>query len=140
MHRLSVLAIATLCFGAAALHVWGSQTSVNAANTYLGFDRNIYPGDEAMTELRKTFSYTSYWLSAPPGEKENTWRGKRSFLRSKGFGFLVLYRGRDSAELKTNSLATRQGVSDATSAIASAQREGFSPGTILFLDIEEGGR
>ena len=102
MHRLTVLALFALCFGAATLYPCGAQTSANAAHTYLGFDRNIYPGDGAMTELRKTFSYTSYWLSAPPGEKENTWRGKRDFLRSKGFGFLVLYRGRDTTEVKTN--------------------------------------
>ena len=38
-----------------------------------------------------------------------------------------------------NSLAAF-GRQDATAAIAAAQREGFPPGTILFLDQEEGGR
>jgi len=41
-----------------------------ASRSYLGFDRNIYPGDEALPILRKTFSFTSYWLSPPPGEKD----------------------------------------------------------------------
>src|SRR5712692_5001349 len=63
--------------------------------SYLGFDRNIYPGDAALPVLRKTFTFTSYWLSPPPGEKTNTWSGKRELLRSQGFGFVVLFRGRE---------------------------------------------
>src|SRR5712692_7294454 len=67
--------------------------------SYLGFDRNIYPRDAALPVLRKTFAFTSYWLGPPPGEKTNTWHGKRELLRSQGFGFLVLYRGPESREL-----------------------------------------
>lgn len=109
-------------------------------SAYLGFDRDLYPGDAAMAELRKTFSFTGYWLSPPPGEKENTWRGKRKFLRSHGFGFLVLYRGPLSRELETDDAAAQKGISGARSAIAAARQEGFRPLTIIFLDIEEGGR
>src|ERR1700759_5268198 len=29
---------------------------------FLGFDRNIYPGDDAMPILRKTFSYAGFWV------------------------------------------------------------------------------
>jgi len=112
----------------------------SAQRSYLGFDRNIYPGDDAMPVLRKTFAYTSYWLSPPPGEKTNTWHGKRELLRSQGFGFLVLYRGRDSSELKTEAAAKSKGAQDGKDAVASAKAEGFPSGTIVFLDIEEGGR
>ncbi|HEX6465839.1 MAG TPA: hypothetical protein VFZ99_00960, partial [Terriglobales bacterium] len=42
---------------------------------YLGFDRNLYPGDENLALLRKTFSFTGYWLNNPPGEQSNTWLG-----------------------------------------------------------------
>ena len=45
------------------------------AQTYLGFDRNDYPGDANLKSLRQTFSYTGYWLNNPPGEKTNTWAG-----------------------------------------------------------------
>jgi hypothetical protein len=107
---------------------------------YLGFDRNIYPGDAALPMLRKTFAFSSYWLSPPPGEKTNTWTGKRELLRSNGFGFLVLYRGPDSRELKTDAAAKSKGARDAEDTVASAKGEGFSTGTIVFLDIEEGGR
>jgi hypothetical protein len=114
----------------------GSQQS----HSYLGFDRNIYPGDDALPILRKTFSFASYWLSPPPGEKTNSWFGKRELLRSQGFGFLVLYRGGDSRELKNEAEAKRNGTQDAKDAAATANAEGFSRGTIIFLDIEEGGR
>jgi glycoside hydrolase-like protein len=107
---------------------------------YLGFDRNVYPGDAALPILRKTFAFSSYWLSPPPGEKTNTWTGKRELLRSLDFGFLVLYRGPDSRELKTHATAKTKGTRDGEDTVASARAEGFSAGTIVFLDIEEGGR
>ena len=111
-----------------------------AGAAYLGFDRNVYPGDAGMVVLRRTFAFSSYWLSPPPGEKTNTWRGKRELLRAQGFGFLVLYRGRDTAEFKKTGDAQVKGASDAAAATASAKAEGFPSGTIIFLDIEEGGR
>src|SRR5215475_1496147 len=97
-----------------------------AASAYLGFDRNIYPGDDAMVILRKTFTYTSYWIGPPPGEKTNTWSGKRDYLRSQGFGFLVLFRGRETRELKTAAQAAQKSAQDATDAIANVKKEGFS--------------
>jgi hypothetical protein len=117
-----------------------TQEASAPTHSYLGFDRNIYPGDAMMPILRKTFTFTSYWLSAPPGEKTNTWHGKRELLRSQGFGFLVLYRGRDSRELKSAALAKTFGSRDAKNATAAATSEGFPKDTIIFLDIEEGGR
>jgi hypothetical protein len=108
--------------------------------SYLGFDRDLYPGDAAFPTLRKTFAFTGYWLSPPPTEKTTTWIGKRNFLRNSGFGFLVLFRGRDSREFKKNSDGPAKGSLDATAAAATAKKEGFPAGTIIFLDIEEGGR
>jgi len=119
-----------------------STSSPAAARSYLGFDRNEYPGDAAMKMLRHDFAYTSFWLSPPPGDKtnKNTWTGKREFLRAQDFGFVVLYRGRDAHELKTEARAKELGTMDARSAASSAKAEGFSAGTIIFLDIEDGGR
>ena len=111
-----------------------------AARSYLGFDRNLYPGDDALPILRKTFSFASYWLSPPPGERTNTWKGKRELLLSHGFGFLILYRGRESRELQNEAAAKRIGIQDAKNGAAAAKAEGFASGAIIFLDIEEGGR
>src|SRR6266568_7982226 len=106
--------------------------------SYLGFDRNDYPGDASLQVLRRTFSYAGYWLNNPPGESGNGWTGKRQMLDSVGFGFLVLFNGRLDKNLKHNAAALGQ--SDGQAAAASARREGFPVRTIIFLDIEEGGR
>jgi hypothetical protein len=133
---VSALSFPSAFFTAAPIPHAGSEHS----RSYLGFDRNIYPGDAALPILRKTFVFTSYWLSPPPGEKRNTWKGKRELLLSQGFGFLVLYRGPDSGELKNENGAKERGSKDASEAAAAAKGEGFAAGTIIFLDIEEGGR
>jgi len=108
--------------------------------TYLGFDRNEYPGDANLKTLHQTFAYTGYWLNHPPGERTNTWVGRRAAVESAGFGFLVLFNGRLYAELKTVANATRLGRADARAAAAAARREGFPLATIIFLDQEQGGR
>jgi hypothetical protein len=109
------------------------------SHTYLGFDRNTYPGDAALNALRKTFSFSGYWLNNPPAETSNTWRGKREILNSNGFGFLLLFNGRLYKDLKTVARAKTIGTQDSAAAIAAAKREGFPAGAIIFLDQEQGG-
>jgi len=109
-------------------------------STYLGFDRNVYPGDANLKLLRQTFAYAGYWLNNPPGESSNSWAGHRAAVESAGFGFLVLFNGRLYAQLKTAPNAKRLGEADARAAAATAQREGFPAQTIIFLDQEQGGR
>jgi hypothetical protein len=108
--------------------------------SYLGFDRNTYPGDANLKALHQTFSYTGYWLNNPPGERTNTWTGHRAAVESAGFGFLVLFNGRLYAELKSVANAKKLGNSDAQAATAAARREGFPAQTVIFLDQEQGGR
>jgi hypothetical protein len=118
----------------------GQSTKNATQKAYLGFDRNEYPGDRNLAALRRTFSFTGYWLNPPPGAKNNTWAGKRKAVKEAGFGFLVLFNGRLDSELKKARDAAGLGQSDAAAAIASARREGFPKSTVLFLDQEEGGR
>jgi hypothetical protein len=112
---------------------------IKPPSNHLGFDRNIYPGDAAMGELRKTFSFTGYWLNAPPGATSSSWMGKRKLLRDKGFGFLVLSNGRTYAQLKKGD-PRALGMADGKEAARLAEVEGFPAKSILFLDQEEGGR
>jgi glycoside hydrolase-like protein len=110
--------------------------------TYLGFDANDYPGDDALPGLRRTFTFSGYWLNVPPGAKANSWTGKRAALLRNGFGFLILFNGRLSKELQPPVDPSDLGARDADLAVAAAQREGFSAETftVIYLDIEEGGR
>jgi hypothetical protein len=128
---LLVLAAAAMLLSARAFE--RSRQTV----TYLGFDRNDYPGDENLPALRKTFSFTGYWLNNPPGAKANGWRGKRETVQRAGFGFLLLFNGRSYAELKS---APNPGTSDGEAAAQAAKDEGFRRGSVIFLDQEEGGR
>ncbi len=128
------------CLLSAFLQTAGAQAKdPEEHKTYLGFDRNDYPGDENLAALRRTFSFAGYWLNVPPRAASNPWVGKRTAIRAAGFGFLVLFNGRLDAELKKADAAAL-GRSDAEAALAAARREGFRNRTVIFLDQEEGGR
>jgi hypothetical protein len=108
--------------------------------TYLGMDRNDYPGDANMQALRKTFAFTGYWLNNPPGVDRNSWRGKRASLQTMGYGFLILFNGREYKELKASGDAAGVGTRDAGVAVKAARADGFPNSAIIFLDQEQGGR
>lgn len=141
---LSILFISSI---AAVLILFSCRASTQptsqeqqAPRGYLGFDLNIFPGKDALPALRKTFSFSGYWLSPPPQGKTNNWLGQRELLRSQGFGFLLLYRGPLSRELKNEAAAAQRGTLDARNAASVAKSEGFPAQAIIFLDVEEGGR
>jgi len=139
---LFCLSVALLCSAVALVHITSVQQSIVAVapRSYLGFDRNDYPGDDALPILRKTFTFTSYWLSPPPGEKSSSWLGKRALLQAQGFGFLILFNGRETRSIKTSVEGKQKGQRDAKTAAELAQEEGFPHNSLIFLDIEEGGR
>ena len=119
----------------------GTKGNENSARkTYLGFDRNEYPGDAVLPALRQTFSFAGYWLNAPPGAKGTSWTGKRDAVKKAGLGFLLLFNGRLDAEIKKAACAAELGHSDGDTAVAAARHEGFPNGSVIFLDQEEGGR
>jgi hypothetical protein len=126
--------------GPAAADYAPVQSATDSPRTYLGFDVNEYPGDDALPALKQTFAFAGYWLNVPPGAKTNNWMGKRPEFIKNNFGFLVLFNGRLERELLSAAHAAELATTDAKFAIAAAQREGFPAGTIIFLDQEEGGR
>jgi hypothetical protein len=137
----ALLLAGAVCAGTAQS---ADEKGASQERSYLGFDRNDYPGDATLSALRKSFRYTGYWLNHPPGETQNSWTGKRAILRKHGFGFLVLFNGRTDAELKaaksTGLDVAVLGATDGRAAVAAAVREGFPPDVLIFLDREEGGR
>ena len=116
--RTSVIAILLFFFSGTA----SAQSSQQ--KYFLGFDRNDYPGDEAMKSLRKEFAFTSYWLGNPPQTKTNSWSGKRELLKSLGYGFLPLFNGPTSGELRDEPYTLKRVQADSQLAIASARKEG----------------
>jgi hypothetical protein len=93
-----------------------------------------------MQALRETFVFTGYWLNIPPGADRNTWAGRRAQLTAMGYGFLLLFNGREYAELKASGNAAALGSRDAAAAVRAAASEGFPKRAIIFLDQEQGGR
>ncbi len=136
--------VLSLAMATATIRAQTAHGRAKAGHAYSGFDRNDYPVDAALAALRKSFNYTSYWLSPPPGETRNTWAGKRAILKQFGFGFLLLFNGRSDAELKDaarkGEAANAMGAADGKVAAAAAAREGFPAHVLIFLDQEEGGR
>ena len=138
-----VLALLAACGCSRSTPAVEAAPTTLSASPAVGFDRNEYPGDAAMIAMRRSFAFTGYWLTNPPGAHRNTWLGKREFLKQHGWGFLVLANGRLDAEIlsaqKHGTPPANLARADAAIAIAAAKREGFPPHTILFLDQEEGG-
>src|ERR1700689_1816258 len=96
------IAVVLLFPRAVGLHAASRAQAENPpSQTFLGFDANDYPGYDALPALRRTFTFSGYWLNAPPGAKTNSWTGRRAALLKNGFGFLVLFNGRLSRELKS---------------------------------------
>jgi hypothetical protein len=130
--------VASLAAGVQLMPAPGARPAAPAG--YIGFDRNDYPSDSNLKILRRTFSYSGYWLNNPPGARANSWVGKRKTLQTAGFGFLVLFNGRTFAEIKAAGDAVKLGRSDAAAAVSAARAEGFPFQTVIFLDQEQGGR
>jgi hypothetical protein len=133
----SVLLLAVLLAMAATALLLPAQT--RHRQSYLGFDRNEYPGDDRLPQLRQTFRYAGYWLNVPPGAAVNSWKGKRAKLQKHDFGFLLLFNGRLYRQLRASGNAATLGRVDGAAATASALAEGFRRGAVIFLDQEEGG-
>jgi len=137
----SRLRVMMLCAGALGLFIASPQRAPGQERlAYLGVDRNDYPGDANLQVMRKTFAFTGYWLNNPPGANHNTWKGKRASVQKIGFGFLLLFDGREYKELKASGDAAGLGFRDAATAVQAAASEGFPKKAIIFLDQEQGGR
>ena len=132
----TIILLLVLVTHGAAIRVPAQST---AQKSYVGFDRNDYPGDANLADLRRNFAFSSYWLNNPPGAQSNSWAGKRALLKQTGFGFLVLFNGRLYGDLKGKD-ATALCTADGKAAVAAALHEGFPRNTLIFLDQEEGGR
>jgi hypothetical protein len=61
-------------------------------------------------------------------------------MRSEGFGFVLLFAGPSSGQLRDQPYTRKRVADDTQAAAAAARREGFPSGSVIFLDIEEGGR
>lgn len=134
-----------------------ATTAANVTGKHLGFDTYAYPGDRAMQRWKQAspYEWVGYYLPAPC-HKGKTWVGKRERLEDMGWGMAVIYVGQQTwdghpqpsaaqvAQARRNgtldchkSLITGpQGDHEARDAVTRTAAEGFTPGTVIFLDVE----
>lgn len=74
-----------------------THVASNVASSHLGFDTNVYPGDQAMDAWKRSgeYEWVGYYLSAPC-HKDDSWSGKRPRLIANGWGLAVIYVGQQT--------------------------------------------
>jgi hypothetical protein len=130
------------------------------AGRFLGFDTHTYPGDTRMRAWKNApnapYHWVGFYLPSAPCHDDRSWHGKRKTLTDMGWGLAIVYVGQQTWNRKPRNLTPAQmakqkrrgetcsadflsadrGVQDALDAIGKAQAEGFSKGSVIFLDIE----
>jgi hypothetical protein len=121
-------------------------------------DREVYPGDDQMKWLWKNSNLTWTGFYFPVGGDVATklaWRGKFNLLKSQGWGVAPIYLGRQIYTKEQIAALHKQGkkvladdplwadlngFTDGLQAAEMARAEGMPGGTIIYLDVEAGGR
>ena len=117
---------------------------MSASTRYLGFDIATYPGDATMGWLwGHGFRISGFYLNHHRGEADETWIARRRTLAAAGWGLAPLYLGWQTVDIRGHRLPPppnpqTTGAADAAEAVALMQRSGFSPGSAVHFDIEDG--
>lgn len=123
----------------------------DTAQSILGFDIGVYPGDGALSAWKypgSPYRWVGYYL-ATPCHRDASFVGKRAMMTSMGWGLAAVYVGQqdwgaipalaNSVDMVTCSaalLTTSQGALEAADAVAKMQADGFPDGSIVYLDVE----
>ena len=118
---------------------FAAASSPSPGPVYLGFDVSGYPGDNLMQAWihdtspdEPPFYHVGFYLAPAPNHSDTGWMGKRSYLQGLGWGFLIVYVGRQSSNQNY-----QQGQTDGTQAASLASQAGFTGG-VIYLDREGG--
>jgi hypothetical protein len=110
-----------------------------ASPHFPGFDTGSFPGENVMRKwFGHPFVFTGFYLEAPCHNVANftSYSGHRQLLKDIGWGFVVLYVGRQAAGCGADKLTREQGLTDGADAIGKAKGDGFPQGATIFLDVE----
>ena len=104
------------------------RAAANVAGTHLGFDTNVYPGDDAMHAWKRsgTYEWVGYYLPAPC-HKDDSWSGRRQHLVDNGWGLAVIYVGQQTWGKKLSTTSRPRAASKAKSARRGRGKKHHSP-------------
>jgi hypothetical protein len=107
---------------------------------FAGFDRGDYPGDNVMSWLKTNTNlvWCGYYLAPSPSHPSTTWMKKRAALAAAGWGIAPIYVGQQITGPGSHNPSLATGVTDGTQAAQLMSSEGFSTGSCVYLDLENG--
>ncbi len=107
---------------------------------FAGFDCSGFPGETIIQKLRGTtnFKFCGYYLAPAPSHSDQSWMGKRSFLKNLGFGIAPFYVGEQVAGPGSLHPSSMKGSEDGRDAARLMQSQGFPAGSCVYLDLENG--
>ncbi|TLP52412.1 glycoside hydrolase domain-containing protein [Microbispora triticiradicis] len=110
---------------------------------FVGFDRYGYPGDGLMQSLWNSVSdltFVCLYLAPAPSHPNQSWMDAVPALQSMGWGLVPTYVGQQVIGNGSHTVTAEQGVADAANASTLASAAQLASGSVLYLDIENGGR
>jgi peptidoglycan hydrolase-like protein with peptidoglycan-binding domain len=111
-----------------------------------GVDISHFPGMAAMKWLRDKAKvrFACFYLGPTENHPGSVWMGQRTDLAVAGWGLVPTYLGqqahvkRSGVKVPNPALNAAKGASDGDQACDLMKTAGFSPGTVVYLDLEEG--
>ena len=121
-----------------------TSSSSSSVPQYLGFDKYSPPTDSQLTNAfygnGGVFYYAGFYLAPAPGHSDPGWMNNntREKLQNIGYGFLIIYFGR---QIGKPGLNYEQGQKDADDAMKLTTDAGFTNAgqpVVIYLDVEAG--
>jgi hypothetical protein len=110
---------------------------------FLGFDRSDYPGDAVMQSLWESvpdLTFVCLYLAPAPSHGNSGWMKAAPTLLSMGWGVVPTYVGQQVIGVGSHVVTAAQGTIDAGKAAELADAAHLSAGSVIYLDIENGGQ
>lgn len=105
-----------------------------------GFDTSEFPGSEKIEWLKTKTNlvWCGYYLAPTPSHSSASWMGQRATLEKAGWGLAPIYVGQQINGPGRHNVNGSQGRTDGIEAVTLLTSEGFSSGTCVYLDLEDG--
>jgi hypothetical protein len=109
-------------------------------SAYAGFDSANYPGDAWMAWLKQNTNlvWCGFYLAPAPSHGNTSWMTRRAALTAAGWNLAPIYVGEQVIPPGSENPSAAKGTADGQNAVSLMTTEGFSQGSCVFLDLEDG--